>query len=137
MSNLKTVDHKGIVKKIDNNFVTVQITSKSACSGCHAGGACTLSGEKIKTIDIAGNYNLKEGDDVTVQMKQSMGYSAVTFGYLIPLIIVVVTLVVCLDLQVKESHAGIIALLSVFPYYLFLLLYKKKINKKFVFSLKI
>ena len=137
MSNLKTVDHKGIVEKRGDNFVTVQITSKSACAGCHAEGVCTLSGQKIKTIDIAGNYNLKEGDDVTVQMKQSMGYSAVTFGYLIPLVIVIVTLVVCLDLQVKESHAGIIALLSVFPYYLFLWLYKKRINKKFVFSLKI
>ena len=136
MSKLSTVDHKGIVKKIDDKFVTVQITSESACSACHAEGLCSISGKKDKIIDITGNYNLKEGDCVTVQMGESLGYSAVILGYLIPFIIVVTTLIVFLALKFEESYAGVIALLSVFPYYLFLLAYKKKINKKFVFSLK-
>ena len=137
MSNIKTVEHTGIVKKHDNRFVTVQITSLSACSGCHAEGACTVSGKKDKTIEIAGSYNLKEGDCVTVQMEKSLGYSAVVLGYLIPFIVVIASLIVFLALKVKESYAGIIALLSVVPYYFFLLLYKNKINKKFVFSLKV
>jgi sigma-E factor negative regulatory protein RseC len=132
-----TISHEGIVKEIDNKSVTVQITSKSACAGCHAEGACNLSGKKDKTIDIAGNYNYKVGDNVTVKMEKSMGYSAVILGYLIPFIIVITTLVVFLALKFKESHAGIIALLSLFPYYLFLLLCKKKISTKFAFSLKI
>ena len=137
MSNFKTVEHEGIVKKRDSKFVTVQITSLSACSGCHAEGACTMSGKKDKTIDIAGSYNLKEGDCVTVQMEKSLGYSAVILGYFIPFAVVITTLVVLLALKFKESHAGIIALLSIFPYYFFLLLCKKKINRKFVFSLKV
>ena len=137
MSNSKIINHKGIVKKSNNEFVTVQITSESACSACHAEGACTLSGKKEKTIDITGNYNLQEGDSVTVQMEKSLGYSAVILGYLIPFVIVITTLVIFLALKFKESQAGILALLSVFPYYFFLILYKEKINKKFVFSLKI
>ena len=136
MTDSKIVNHKGTVKKCDNKFVTVQITSESACSACHAEGMCSMSGKKDKTIDIAGNYNLKEGDSVTVQMEKSMGYSAVVLSYLIPFIIVVATLVVFLALKFKESYAGIIALLSLFPYYFLLFLFKKKINNKFVFSLK-
>ena len=135
MPNLKTINHEGIVKKCDNNFVTVQITSETACSGCRAKGVCSLS--KNNTIDIEGNYSLNVGDSVIVQMEKSMGYSAVVLGYLIPLIVVMATLIIALALQVKESHAGIIALLSIFPYYFFLFLYKKKIDKKFVFSLKV
>jgi len=137
MSKLSTVDHEGVVKEISNEFVVVQITSNAACSSCHAEGVCSMSGKKEKTIDIAGNYNFKKGDSVTVQMEKSLGFSAVILGYFIPFIIMVTTLVIFLALKFKESHAGIIALLSVFPYYLFLLAYKNKINKKFVFSLKI
>jgi sigma-E factor negative regulatory protein RseC len=137
MSDSKTIIHEGIVKKHDNKSVTVQITSKSACSGCHAEGVCSMSGKKDKTIDISGYYNIKEGDSVIVQMDKSLGFSAVVLGYLIPFVIVIATLLIFLALKFKESYAGIIALLSVFPYYLFLLLYKNKINKKFVFSLKV
>jgi sigma-E factor negative regulatory protein RseC len=136
MPKSSAISHQGIVKKNDNKSVTVQITSKSACSACHAEGTCTMSGQKEKIIDIAGNYNLKEGDSVTVLMEKSLGYAAITLGYLIPFIIVIATLVIFLALKFKETYAGIIALLSVFPYYLFLLLCKKKINNKFVFSLK-
>jgi sigma-E factor negative regulatory protein RseC len=137
MSKSSAISHQGVIKKIDNNFVTVVITSKSACASCHAEGVCSMSGQKEKVIDIAGNYNLKEGDSVTVLMEKSLGYAAIMLGYLIPFVIVVATLVVFLALKFKESYAGIFALLSVFPYYLCLLLYKKKINNKFVFSLKV
>ena len=137
MPKSSTVDHEGVVKEIGSEYVTVQITSNAACSSCHAEGVCSMSGKKDKTIDIAGNYNLNKGDSVIVQMEKSLGFSAVILGYFIPFIIMVTTLVIFLALKFKESHAGIIALLSVFPYYLFLLAYKNKINKKFVFSLKI
>jgi sigma-E factor negative regulatory protein RseC len=137
MPGSKTVNHEGIVKKIDDKFVTVAITSVSACSGCHAEGVCSVSGKQEKTIDIKGSYNLKEGDCVIVQMEKSLGYSAIVLVYLIPLVILITTLIVFLVLELKESHAGIIALLSIFMYYISLLLCKKKINNKFAFSLKI
>ena len=134
MSTSKTINYEGIVKEHDNEHVTVHITSEQACTGCHSQGVCSLSENKI--IDIAGNYNLKDGDCVTVQMKQSSGYSAVVLGYLIPLVIVIASLIIFHALGFKESHAGIMALLSIFVYYSCLLLYKKKLSKKFVVSLK-
>ncbi|MDR2886451.1 MAG: SoxR reducing system RseC family protein [Bacteroidales bacterium] len=136
MSKPATVSHQGVVSKIDGRHIAVVITSESACSACHAEGACSMSGKKEKIIDITGSYNLKEGDSVIVQMEKSLGYSAIIIGYLIPLITVIATLVIFLALNFKESHAGIFALLSIFIYYIFLLLYRKKINSKFIFSLK-
>ena len=135
MATSDIINYEGIVTEHDNKHVTVHITSEPACTGCHSQGVCSLSESKI--IDIAGNYNnLKDGDCVTVQMKQSLGYSAVVLGYLIPFIIVITTLIIFHALGFKEPHAGIIALLSVFVYYSCLLLYKKKISKKFKISLK-
>ena len=136
MADSKTISHQGVVKKSDGKSTTVVITSASACSACHAEGMCSMSGKKDKIIDIQGNYNFREGDNVTVLMEKSLGYSAVALGYLIPFAVVIVTLVVLLALGFKEQHAGVIALLSILPYYFFLLLYRKKINNKFVFSLK-
>ena len=134
MSTSEIINYEGIVKEHDSEHVTVHITSEQACTECHSQGVCSLSENKI--IDIAGNYNLKDGDCVTVQMKQSTGYSAVVLGYLIPFVVVIATLIILNVLNVKESHAGIIALLSVFVYYFCLLLYKKKISRKFEVSLK-
>ena len=103
MSKFSTVDHEGIVKKNSNEFVVVQITSKAVCLGCHAEGVCAMSGKKDKTINIVGNYNLKKGDSVIVQMDKSLGFSAVILGYLIPFIIVITTLVVFLALKFKDN----------------------------------
>ncbi len=136
MSGSKTINHEGVVRQIGDGFVTVAITSVSACSGCHAEGSCPVSGTKEKIIDIKGSYNLKEGDHVTVQMAKSMGYTALVLVYLVPLAILITALATFLALEFKEVQAGIISLLSIFVYYISLLLCKKKINNKFAFSLK-
>lgn len=136
MSGSKTINHEGVVRQIGDGFVTVAITSVSACSGCHAEGSCPVSGTKEKIIDIRGHYNLKEGDHVTVQMAKSMGYTALVLVYLVPLAILITALATFLALEFKEVQAGIISLLSIFVYYISLLLCKKKINNKFAFSLK-
>jgi sigma-E factor negative regulatory protein RseC len=136
MSGSKKINYSGVVIKSGKRFVTIQITSEPACAVCNSKVACCMFEKKDKIIDVAGNYNLKEGDCVTVQMEESLGYSALILGYLVPLIIVIATLIIFHAFKFRESHAGIIALLSVFPYYFFLSRYKKKMNKKFMFSIK-
>ncbi len=79
------INHEGIVKNKNENTVIISITSASACSGCHAEGSCSLSGNEEKMIEVRGNYNVKPGDNVTILMKQSMGYAALFLGYILPL----------------------------------------------------
>jgi positive regulator of sigma E activity len=133
----KTIDHKGIVQKSDNQSVTVIITSESACSGCHAEGSCSLSGKEEKIIEVKGNFEVKEGDTVTVLMKQSTGFIALFLGYLLPLVLVITTLIVFISLSYSEPVSGLLASASLLPYYLVLYFFRKKINDRFIFSLKI
>lgn len=132
----ETISHEGIVQKVDNKSVTVSIIATSACSGCHAEGSCSLSGKEEKIIEVTGNYNVKPGDAVTVFMKQSMGHVAVLLGYFLPFVVVIVMLIIMISLNVPELVAGLASLAILIPYYAILFFFRKRINKKFTFTLK-
>ncbi|MCX6325417.1 MAG: SoxR reducing system RseC family protein [Bacteroidia bacterium] len=131
-----TINHKGIVQKVDDKNVTVSISAESACSGCHAEGYCTISGKEEKIIEVAGSYKVKPGDTVTILMKQSMGYAALFLGYILPLISVIAILIVLISSKVPELVAGVASLAILIPYYVTLSFFRKRINEKFTFTLK-
>jgi sigma-E factor negative regulatory protein RseC len=130
-----TINHSGIVKKVDEKSVIVSITSVSACSGCHAEDSCTLSGKEEKIIEVRGKYNVKTGDSVTIIMQQSMGYAAVFLGYIIPLITVIAVLITMISLEVPELIAGLSSIAILIPYYTILFFFRKRLNEKFTFKL--
>ncbi len=132
----ETIEHEGIVQKSDNDSVTVSIISSAACSGCHAEGICSLSGKVEKIIEIPGEYQVLPGDFVTVQMKRSSGHTAVFWGYVMPLILLVSILVILISLSIPELIAGLGALAVLIPYYLMLYVFRKRISRKFIFTLK-
>jgi sigma-E factor negative regulatory protein RseC len=136
-SGITVIRHTGIVQKSDNESVTVLITAESACKGCHAEGSCNLSGKEEKIIEVKGCYNVKEGDTVTVSMKQSTGFKALFLGYILPLLIVLAFLILFAYFGYSELASGLLSLSSLLPYYLVLYFARKKINDKFIFSLKI
>jgi sigma-E factor negative regulatory protein RseC len=135
--NPGTIHHTGVVQKVDNKTVTVIITAVSACSGCHAEGSCTLSGKEEKIVDVAGTYNVKPGDSVTVLMDLSMGYTALVLGYIFPLATVILSLLILISARVPELIAGLASLTFLIPYYIILWLFRKRINEKFTFTLKV
>lgn len=131
-----TINHEGIVQKTGENSVIVSISATSACSGCHAEGSCTLSGKEEKIIEVTGSYDVKQGDSVTILMKQSMGYAALVFGYILPLVSVLVTLIGLISMKVSELAAGLCSFAILIPYYAILFFFRKRINEKFTFTLK-
>jgi positive regulator of sigma E activity len=130
------IDHEGIVLSNDGSIVIIGISSASACSGCHAEGSCNLSGKEEKIIEVHGKYDVKSGDQVTILMKQSLGYLAMFLGYLFPGIAVVAVLLIMISIKMPELLAGLISLACLLPYYIILFFLRKRINKKFTFSLK-
>jgi len=134
--NYRSIEHEGVVMSTDNRSVTVSISASSACSGCHAEGVCSLSGREEKIVEVPGSYNVRPGENVKVMMKLSSGYTAVLFGYVIPLILVVAVLVLLVSLRVPELNAGIGSVAVLAPYYLILYLFRQQINRKFTFTLK-
>ncbi len=135
-ANSGTIEHEGIVQKSDNKSVTVIISSESACSGCHAEGFCSLSGKEDKIIDIPGSYNVEPGQNVTVLMKKSMGYSAVMLGYVVPFILVIVMVIILGSMSLPELITGLGSIAVLVPYYLLLWLFRKRINNNFRFTIK-
>jgi len=131
-----SIEHEGIVKSSDNKSVTVSIISSSACSGCHAEGICSLSGMEEKIVEIQGIYSVAPGENVRVLMKQSSGFTAVLFGYVMPLVLVLAVLIILVSASVPELTAGIGSVAVLFPYYLIIYLFRNRINKKFTFTLK-
>ena len=130
------IQHDGTVKKVDANSVLVSITSCSACSGCHAEGMCGISGKEEKIIDVTGKYNVSPGDTVTIMMERATGYKAVALSYLGPLALLIVSLIVLDSMSVNEAAAGLISVSLLLPYFVVLYLFRKSINRSFIFKLK-
>lgn len=132
----KTVSHKGVVVAVDGNKIKVQIESVSACAACHAKGMCTLSDKEDKLIDIESPKaaDKKVGDVVTVVVAQQRGMQAVVLAYILPAIVVILSLVGLLNI-VSEPVAIILSLLLLAVYYLILYLFRNKISSKFVMTL--
>ena len=131
------IQHEGIVYKTDAHEVSVRITANPACSGCQAEGLCSLTENKEKIINVPGSYKVSPDDHVLVQIKKEMGYTAVILGYIIPLAAVIMILVILTFFSVPEIAAGILSVSILLPYYLILYLMRKRIDKKFAFTLKI
>jgi len=60
----------------------------------------------------------------------------VVLSYLIPLVIVIAGLIALNSLSASELTAGLVSISLLVPYFLFLYLFRKKINRSFTFSLK-
>ncbi|MBR3938735.1 MAG: SoxR reducing system RseC family protein [Bacteroidales bacterium] len=134
----KIATHKGKVVQLNGVNVSVMIESQSACAACHAKGMCTLSDKEDKIIDIKVSTdraaNLSVGDEVMVAVSQQRGMQAVLLAYILPAIVVVVSLVAWLKV-VPEPWAIVLALAVLALYYMLLYLFRNKLNSKFVMSI--
>ncbi len=131
-----TINHEGIVQKIGSNSVMVAISPSAACSGCHAEGSCSLAGKVEKIIEVSGVYNFQPGDTVEVQMDQSMGFTALFLGYVLPFLVVFISLIILISLSISELASGLISISTLIPYYMVLMIFRKRINEKFTFKIK-
>lgn len=131
-----TISHSGIVKTTDDKSVTVIISAAAACAGCQAEGSCNMAGQEEKIIEVRGLYDVKQGDDVTIIMKQSMGYAALFLAYVFPIVPVLAILIILLSYDFSELIAGLSSIIILIPYYSILYFFRNRINEKFSFTLK-
>jgi len=137
MTGQDLIDHEGIVEYVKDDLVHVKIISESACAACHAKGMCGAADQKDKYLDIPSeNEQFKPGEPVRVQVARRLGIKAVALGYIYPFLLLMVVLIGLTLAGVGELKAGISALLSLVPYYLVLMLMKKRIQGLFTFQLK-
>jgi sigma-E factor negative regulatory protein RseC len=133
-----SIIHPGIIERVDGDKVFIRILSQSACSSCHAKGACTIADveEKIIEADIDASENRQAGEEVMVKMEESLGHKAVLMGYVLPLIVLVGSIILFLSLFTNEGLAALLSILMLVPYYFTLYLFRKRLRREFRFQIE-
>lgn len=132
----ENVLHSGVILEVSDKKLTVGIINASACSACHAKGACLASDMKEKEIEIthfSGNYH--RGQHVNIIGQQSQGYKAAFYGYLLPFLLVFGTLVLSLIITKNEGVSGLLSLAILIPYYSSLYIFRNKFRNSFEFKI--
>lgn len=131
------IEHKGIVESVDGGHVVVRIAQTSACSMCEARSFCASNENREKHIDVYNNkLPLKVGDEVTVCAAASVGWQAVLWAYVVPLVIMVAVLAIVLYFTGTEPLAALSAIASLMLYYVGLYVMRGKIQKRISFFIK-
>ncbi len=136
MSN--KIKHAGVVDGVEGECVRVRILQSSACSACKVAAHCNASETKEKIIDVmdADASHYQKGDQVMVVADTAVGFRASLYAYLLPLILMVVTLVGVLAATHSEGLAALSALGILIPYYVLLFLMRNKLRNRLSFTLE-
>lgn len=143
------IRHEGIIDSIDGEHVQVRIVQMSACASCHAASKCVTSESKVKIVDLwlKDSLRYKIGQKVVVLASDKVGMTAVMIGFVIPVIIVVLTIVLALYLTssdgvyyvaepMNQAVAAFAGLLALVPYYFGVFLSRKSLQTKLTFTLE-
>jgi sigma-E factor negative regulatory protein RseC len=135
MNTSVCIEQKGIVDSVAQNEISVRIDRSTACGQCDVYGICNLghTGENIIEIpDESGRYSV--GDPVTITITRSMGNRAIGLGYLFPFLLLLSVLIIMSLLSLPEWICGLAALTVLIPYYFTLFLFRKRLSRKFTFT---
>jgi len=131
------IEHTGIINHIEGSHIRVSIVQQSACSDCHAKGACTAADMDEKYIDLeSSDASFKIGDRVMLYGQSSTGLIAVLLAFVLPFLLILITLFILRYYVANEILSGAIALSVLIPYYIILSLFNKKMKARFRFYIK-
>ncbi len=135
MSSL--IVHTATIVKIADGFVMLVMDKKPACNGCAMKKMCGVSDCTQDTIKIAvrNSQDYAVGEEVLLNTTVQKGYLALFFGYILPFLLVVATLVLLYQLKYSDFVLGVSALLSLVVYYFVLWLMKKNISQQFTIQI--
>ena len=132
-----TLQHRGVVDSIVGDTVVVKVVAQSACAGCHAKGLCGESGaERVIQVKTPYASEYCVGDKVVVALlRQSMAISSVVWGYVVPLVVLLVALFGGVGLGFSEGAAAITSIVAVAIYYIALYLVRRVFERKIEFTI--
>ena len=132
------VTHPGIIKKVEGDKVEVAIMVTSGCASCEIKGACSVSDveEKSVVVKIENAKDFKAGQQITIEMSQSLGTWAVLLGYVFPFLVLFFGLLVFVNLGLDQGLAGLLALLLLLPYYFALYLSRNYLSSRFSYNIR-
>ena len=131
------IKHIGFVKEVNGTTLTVNIVNQSACSACHAQGSCSVSDYQDKEIEINNvEGNFSRGQEIIVVFKETQGFTALFYGYILPFIFVLVTLIISISITENELIGGLLALAVLVPYYTTIYFFRHLLKNAFKFEVE-
>lgn len=130
--------HPGVVEAIEGRKLTVRIESQSACGHCRAKSYCGMVETTGKHIEVFSDRpeSFAEGQQVEVLLQRSLGYRALLMGYMLPFLILLLSLFGMYYLSGNEGLSALVAILLMLPYYALLYRHRDKLRKTFHFSVR-
>lgn len=134
----EVIEHPGRITNIGEEVIEVMILSASACAACTAKGVCNVSDmeEKIVNVKKPAEESFSIGQEVMLLMDRNLGFKAVFFGYILPFLLVVASLITVIVTGHSEGFAGLVALGILAVYYLIVYVLRHKLAKQFQFFIK-
>lgn len=133
------ISHIGIVEEIKGQAVQVRIQQASACDLCHAKSLCSSAETKEKMVEVKAPVgSVAVGDKVMIEGSASMGMKAVFLAYVLPLLLLVLTMVLCLHWIApgNEVLAALASLAILLPYAGLIYAMRDKLSSKFSFEIR-
>jgi sigma-E factor negative regulatory protein RseC len=134
----KNIDHPGVVDRVEGRSVFVRIESRSACSSCATRSYCSMTDLEDKVVEVHADSKglYTPGQSVTVSLEESLGYKALMFGYLIPFLILVLSIFGMMWISGSEPLSALTGLGLMVPYFMWLYHSRGKLRKTFRFRIK-
>ena len=132
-----TIKHQGTIKKVSGSHIFVEIIQTSACSSCSIKGHCSSADRKEKMIEVTAPQGMYQvGDEVLVVAALSMGTKAVILAFVVPFLLLVLSLFLLMTITKDDLLASLGAFATLVPYYLILWLNKSRLKQQFLFTIK-
>lgn len=132
-----TIQHRGVVERIEGDKVFVRVERGTACQACHAKGLCGEQGED-RIIEVRTPYatSFEHGERVVVALlKNKMGYSSVIWAYLLPLAVLMVVLLGSHYAGVNDGLSALLSILSIVIYYVVLYIVRRRFDRMIEFTI--
>lgn len=130
--------HPGVVEKIEAPVVFVKIEAQAACGHCRAKSHCGMveSVDKIVEVNTGRAADFSTGQRVDVVLERSLGYRALLMGYMLPFLIMLISLFAMYFLSRNEAISALVAIAMIIPYYALLYHFRDRLRETFHFSVK-
>jgi sigma-E factor negative regulatory protein RseC len=136
MHSESEIEHAGVVHRIEEKTITVKIIAHPGCASCHASGLCNESGSVDKYFTVPYQDGIAKGQDVKIVTTLSTGFRALFLGYILPLLLLLVSLIVMLAAGIGEFWTAIASIAAVAFYYFLIFKLRDRIAKNINFTLK-
>lgn len=137
MANNDRIWHEGIVKNVTAQTIEVAIESHSACSECHAKGACGMADVTQKIITATRPvFEIAAGDKVMVYAAMSNAIYSVVLAYIIPSVLIVAAIGILSATGISEITAALSGLILIACYFFVLYKFRNSVSKKIKFTVE-